>query len=82
MIFNNLEIKGNSGIKVDLDLKNNPDQAHPTTPAPESDRLVVGAGSSGEIELTSAGVVVDGLWANKEIQIITGAGAGAGGISG
>ena len=81
MIFNNLEIKGNSGIKVDLDLKNNPNQAHPTTPDPESDRLVVGAGSTGEIELTSAGVVVDGLWANKEIQIITGAGAGAGGVT-
>ena len=81
MIFNNLEIKGNSGIKVDLDLKNNPDQAHPSTSDPESDRLVVGAGSTGEIELSSAGVVVDGLWVNKEIQIITGDGAGSGGVT-
>ena len=76
-----LTLTGDNKLHIELDLKNNQNQAHPTTADPESDKLVVGAGSSGVIDLSNAAVVVDGLWTDKHIDIITGAGAGNGGIT-
>ena len=72
--FNTLTLTGNNTLYVDMDLKNHPDQNDPTGEKPESDRLIVGAGSSGEIDLKGVSVTVDGRWAYEEVQIIEGTG--------
>ena len=73
-VFNKLTLTGNNTLYVDMDLKNHPDQHDPSGEKPQSDRLVIGAGSSGEIDLKGIAVTVDGRWAYEEVQIIDGEG--------
>ncbi len=73
-IYNNLILTGANKLYIDLDLKNHEDQAVDEGEAPEADRLVIDEGSSGEIEIKDVSIIVDGKWANKDVQVVSGDG--------
>lgn len=73
-VFDKLTLTGENTLYIDMDLKNHPDQLDPSGEKPEADRLIIGSGSSGEIDLKGVAVTVDGRWAYEEVQIIDGAG--------
>lgn len=67
--FDNLNLIGsNNNLSVDIDLKNNADQYLPGVD-PSADKIIANTGS-GTLTLYSVKIVVDGRWANKEIQLV------------
>lgn len=74
LIFDNLGIIGdNNKLQINLDLKGNGNQGHPTTDNPESDMIKYNSGS-GSIEIDNISISKNGLWKDAEIQILDGNG--------
>lgn len=74
LIFNNLDFNGeNNKLQINLDLKGNGNQGHPTTDSPESDMIKYNSGS-GSIEIDNISISQNGQWKDAEIQILDGNG--------
>ena len=68
-VFDNLLVENGTKLFVDIDLKNHSDQSSDSGEAPAADRIIA-ANGSGNITLSGVAITRDGLWANKEVQIL------------